>query len=136
MSPWNADYPGELPILVYDDECGFCTWWTEYVARRTELDVVGFSELTPGLRDLLPEDYERSSHLVTDEGVYSLGESMEEALLRTDAGSRLRDPVEFLRAFEDYVWLRETVYALVTEHRGLLGRLFSREPPAQVEPRG
>ena len=32
--------------FVYDDDCGFCTWWAEFFAQRTDLETVGFDELT------------------------------------------------------------------------------------------
>lgn len=45
------------PTLVYDDDCGFCTWSAEFIARRSELRLIGFSELTPDQRGRLPENY-------------------------------------------------------------------------------
>jgi predicted DCC family thiol-disulfide oxidoreductase YuxK len=42
-------------ILVFDDDCGFCTWWAEFVAARSDVRLVGFSELDPDLRALLPD---------------------------------------------------------------------------------
>jgi len=88
--------------LVYDDDCGFCTWWADYFDERTALRIVGFSDLTDELRARLPDDYEACSHLVTDDAVYSCGASIEEALTRTDVGGPVDDVVEFLRQFEDY----------------------------------
>ena len=44
--------------LVYDDDCGFCKWWVDYFARRSEVETVGFSELTDDRRERLPENYE------------------------------------------------------------------------------
>lgn len=127
---------GQPPILVYDDECGFCTWWTEWVAVRADLAVVGFSELSPELRERLPEAYEDGSHLVTDGEIHSFGASMEEAFLYTPAGALLRPVVERLRRIGAYRRVREWVYGLVRENRGPLGRVFSAEPPADVPARG
>ncbi|WP_265108960.1 DUF393 domain-containing protein [Halosolutus halophilus] len=119
------------PTLVYDDDCGFCTWWAEYVDDRTDVRIVGFSDLTPELREHLPEYYEECAHLVTDERVYSCGASIEEALRRYDSGGPVGDTIEFLRNFEDYRRLREGAYRLVADNRDLFGRVLSRTPAAQ-----
>ena len=53
-------------LLVYDDDCGFCTWWAEFLEARSDVPTIGFSDLDPGLRNTLPDDYDRCAHLVTD----------------------------------------------------------------------
>lgn len=117
--------------LVYDDDCGFCTWWAEFLAERSDVRVVGFSDLTPDLRAELPDEYENCSHFVTDDGVYSCGASIEEAFVRTDIGRDVGSLVEFLRNFEDYERLRERSYRRVADNRSLWGRLLSKTPPAR-----
>ncbi|MFC4553048.1 MULTISPECIES: DCC1-like thiol-disulfide oxidoreductase family protein [Halorussus] len=119
--------------LVYDDDCGFCAWWADYVAADAGVEVVGFAELTPDLRDHLPDDYEECSHLLVDGERYSCGASIEEALTRTSLGADLRPAVEFLRNFEDYERLRESAYRWVAENRGLLGQFLSKELSAGTE---
>ena len=114
------------PVLVYDDDCGFCTWWAEYVATRSETPLVGYSELTPALRERLPADYETCSHLVTDERVYSCGSSIEEALMRSTVGGQARPVVERLRGVGPYDAAREAGYRWVARNRGRLGRLMSK----------
>jgi predicted DCC family thiol-disulfide oxidoreductase YuxK len=118
-------------VFVYDDDCGFCTWWAEFVAERSHLPIVGFSALSSDLRDRLPEDYEQCSHLVTDETVYSCGASIEEALLRTDLGAVPRPVVERLRSFRTYQRAREWGYRRGANNRSLWGRLLSKTPPAR-----
>jgi len=121
------------PTLVYDDDCGFCTWWADFFAERSDIPLVGFSELGdyPELRDRLPEDYEECSHLVTDDAVYSCGASIEEALLRSDTVGPLAGPIDFLRHFTDYNRLREQVYRFVAGYRDLWGKVLSKTPPAR-----
>ena len=116
-------------VLVFDDDCGFCTYWTRFVRERSDLRVVGFSGVDDDLRARLPENYESCAHLLTDDAVYSCGAAMEEAFARSEVvrGLDLRGPVEFLRTFEDYNRFRETVYRWVADHRGLLGRLTTAE---------
>ncbi|NHN47353.1 DUF393 domain-containing protein [Halostella sp. JP-L12] len=119
------------PVLVYDDDCGFCTWWADFLARRSDLRIVGFAELTPELRDRLPENYEECSHLVTDDEVYSCGASIEEAFVRSDLGESARPLVESLRRFDGYGSVREGGYRLVADNRSLWGKVLSKTPPAR-----
>ena len=117
--------------LVYDDDCGFCTWWADYIADRADFRLVGFAELTPEIRDRLPDDYERCAHFVTPAEVYSCGVAMEEAFVRSEAGEDVRPVVEFLRHFEEYPKVREWAYRVVADNRDVGGRIVSKEPPAR-----
>ncbi|NHN59881.1 MULTISPECIES: thiol-disulfide oxidoreductase DCC family protein [Halorussus] len=119
--------------LVYDDDCGFCTWWADFFERRSEFRVVGFAELTDEERDRLPDDYEECSHLLADGRVYSCGESLEQALVRSDVGEDAGPVVGFLRSFEDYERLRENAYRAVADNRDLFGKVVSKTPPARRE---
>jgi predicted DCC family thiol-disulfide oxidoreductase YuxK len=114
-------------VLVYDGECGFCTWWADYFARRTPLETVPYAGLTDDLRERLPEDYEDCSHLVTDDAVYSCGASAERALARTDVPPGAEDLFGFLRQFEDYERVRERLYREVADRRDGLGRILSKD---------
>ncbi|AZH24818.1 DCC1-like thiol-disulfide oxidoreductase family protein [Haloplanus aerogenes] len=119
------------PTFVYDDDCGFCTWWADQVADRTDLRLVGFSELTPALRERLPDDYEDCVHLVTDEAVYSCGAAAEQALVRTEIAADADPVVDFFRQFEDYERLRERAYRWIADRRDKLGLVVSKTPPAR-----
>ena len=118
--------------LVYDDDCGFCTWWAEYFTDRSDLPLVGFSELDEELRARLPPGYDRCSHLLTDEARYSCGASLEEAFLRTETGSVLRPLVERLRKLRAYEALREWGYRRFAHNRPFWARVVSKAPPARV----
>lgn len=118
------------PRLVYDDQCGFCTWCTEFALRRGDFAAVGFSELTPDQRARLPRDYETMAHLLTDDAVYSGGAAVEQALARIYP---LLDPVfDALRSIPGYAWLREKLYRFGADRRDVLGKLRSSSPPASV----
>lgn len=121
------------PILVFDDDCGFCTWWAEYVAGRTDVRLVGYSDLEPPLRTRLPDGWERCSHLVTVDGVYSCGDSIERALLRTPRGAGLAPLVGLLRRVPGYAFLREWAYRRIAGNRVFWGRFVSRTPPRRRE---
>lgn len=120
-------------ILVYDDDCGFCTWWAEFFDARSDLRTVGFRDLSDELRERLPDDYEDCAHLVTDDEVYSCGAAIDEALVRADVGGPVDDVVTFLRQFDDYEQYRERAYRWAANNRDQLGRYLSTTPPARRE---
>ena len=117
------------PQLVYDDDCGFCTWCASFAAERGTFDLVGFSDLSPAQRARLPDDYEQCAHLLTAEAVYSCGEAIEETLARVETPSRLLATA--FRQLPGSETVREPLYREVADRRGLFGRLASREPPVQ-----
>ena len=108
--------------LVYDDNCGICTRTAVFIAERTTIDLVGFSELTPELRARLPQDFTKCAHLVTDEDVYSCGEAMERAYEET--GLPPADLLPLFRRIPMYEPVREGIYSIVATNRPLVGRLL------------
>ena len=117
--------------LVYDDDCGFCTFWAEYVENRSDIRLVGFSDLDRELLELLPENYETCSHLLVDGTRYSCGASIEEALARTDGGPHIRPAVDHLRRFDSYERAREWGYRQVADNRSFWGQFLSKTPPVR-----
>ncbi len=122
------------PTFVYDDDCGVCTWWATRLAEHTDLRIVGFTDLDPTLESRLPADYERCSHLVTDDETYSCGEAIEEALLRTGLGSLARPPVTVLRRFGPYRTVRELSYRLGADNRTLWAIVLPTDRPDADDP--
>ena len=110
------------PTLVYDDDCGFCTRAAEFVARHGSVEIGGFAELSPSLRDRLPPDYRECAHLVTDDAVYSCGESIERALAETELLPAAL--IDVLGTVPGYPALREWGYRRVANNRGTIGRLL------------
>ena len=117
----------EQPRLVYDDDCGFCTWCADWAMRNGDFEPVGFSELTPDEQRRLPDDYEDCVHLVADGTVYSCGKATEEVLRRT--GTIPDEPVGFLNGFADYERFREDAYRFVADRRDELGKVVSADAP-------
>lgn len=113
--------------FVYDDDCGFCTWWAEFFAERTDLETVGFGELTDDQIERLPDDYESCAHLLTDEEVYSCGAAIEQAFVRADLPPGSEELVRFLGQFEDYERLRESLYREFADRRALWGQFLSKD---------
>ena len=117
--------------FVYDDDCGFCTWWADFFEQRTELEIVGFEDLTDELLERLPDDYESCAHLVTDGTVYSCGAAIEQALVRADLPPGSGELARFLGQFEDYERFRERLYREIADRRGLWGQFLSKDRPGK-----
>ncbi len=122
----NPTYP---PRLVYDDDCGFCTWCARYAAARGSFEVVGFTELTPDQLARLPDEYEDCAHLLTQTAVYSCGAAIEEAMARVETPSRYL-ALAFKR-LPKRTGLRERGYRVLADNRDLLGKIVRCEPPAR-----
>lgn len=114
--------------FVYDDDCGFCTWWAKFAVKQTDMRVLGFSDLSGDERERLPDDWEDCAHLLTDDRVFSCGAAIEELLVRTDValpGSG--ELVGFLRQFRDYERLRERLYREAADRRDVWGIFVSED---------
>jgi len=112
------------PRLVYDDDCGFCTWSAEYAAARGRFELVGFAELTPDQRARLPDDYEECAHLLTADAVYSCGEAVELAAAKLGLSHRLA--VAVFRTIPGSDRAREPLYRWVADRRSLWGKVLRR----------
>jgi predicted DCC family thiol-disulfide oxidoreductase YuxK len=118
--------------FVYDDTCGFCSWWAQFFAERSSFGIVGFSELTDEERERLPEDYEDCAHFLRDGAVFSCGAAIEEGL--RDAGVVPEELFDFLNNFSDYADYRERAYRKAADRRDAWGFFISEEPPARRDP--
>jgi predicted DCC family thiol-disulfide oxidoreductase YuxK len=117
------------PVIVYDDDCGFCTWCARWAVRHGSFEAIGFANLTPDQRSRLPEDFESCVHLLTDDTVYSCGGATEQILCRTYPA--LQRLFRTLRIVPDYVDLRERLYHWIADHREHLGTVVSADPPIE-----
>jgi hypothetical protein len=117
------------PRLVFDDDCGFCTWCANFGARHGDLELVGFSELTPDQRARLPDDFEDCAHLLTDDAVYSCGEAIEKTLEHDFPA--LAPVFSLLGAVPGYATLREKLYRAGADRRVWLGKIVRDDPPAR-----
>ena len=113
--------------FVYDDDCGFCTWWADFFAQRTDMEIVGFDGLTDEQLESLPDDYEDCSHLLSDGEVYSCGAAIEQSFVRADLPPGSDELVRFLGNFEDYERFRERAYRELADRRDLWGQFVSKD---------
>jgi predicted DCC family thiol-disulfide oxidoreductase YuxK len=116
------------PRVVFDDECGFCTWCARFTARHGDVELVGFEELTPDQLARLPDDYETCTHFLTDDAVYSCGAAVERALAYDFPF--LAPVFAVLRQAPGYEWLRERLYRWGANNRVMLGKIVRDDPPA------
>lgn len=120
--------------LVYDDDCRVCTWSATFAVRRGNIQPIRLSRvrnnesrLTDEERARLPEGYEECAQLVAEDAVYSCGSATEQSLVL--AGTLPASLVGFLRRFETYARLRETLYHFLSDNRDIVAHVISREPP-------
>ncbi|WP_049893690.1 thiol-disulfide oxidoreductase DCC family protein [Halogranum rubrum] len=113
------------PRIVYDDDCGFCTWSAAFADRHGDFDLMGFSELTKAEKVRLPADYERCVHLFADGEVYSCGEATEQVLARLDPNAR--QLFGALRGLPGYAVTREKAYRWAADRRAWWGKIVRRE---------
>ena len=114
----------EQPLLVYDDDCGVCTRAAMWLAKRRIVRIVGYSNADSAIIDRLPDNWEQCAHLVTNDAVFSCGEAMELAYLRTDHWGTGIPRVG--RKIPGYSTLREVGYRVFANNRPLVGRLMGR----------
>jgi len=115
------------PALVYDDDCGFCTWCAAVGRERAGVVPVGFSDLSSAQRARLPEGYESCAHLLTDDAVYSCGAAIERTLARIHPA--LSGLFDLLRRVPGYARLRERLYRWGADRRDWWGKIVSAAPP-------
>jgi predicted DCC family thiol-disulfide oxidoreductase YuxK len=113
------------PRMVYDDDCGFCTWCAKQGVRFGDVEAVGFSDLSPDQRARLPEGWRDSAHLLTDDAVYSGGAAIQGVLVRMS-------PVFvglfwLLEKVPGYDRVREALYRWGADHRDWWGKIVRRE---------
>ena len=121
--------PEHPPRVVFDDDCGFCTWCANFAARHGDVETVGFQQLTADQLARLPDRYENCTHFLTDDAVYSCGEAVERALVHDFPV--LRFVFAVLRQVPGYAWLRERLYRLGADRRDWLGKIVRDDPPAR-----
>ncbi|MFB6220108.1 MAG: DCC1-like thiol-disulfide oxidoreductase family protein [Halolamina sp.] len=113
------------PRLVYDDDCGFCTWCARQGVRFGDVEAVGFSELSADQRARLPEGWRNSAHLLTDDEVYSGGAAIQGTLVRMNV--LLAAVFWLLEKVPGYDRLRERLYRWGANRRDWWGKIVSRE---------
>jgi len=112
--------------VLYDENCRFCRRSVDWIRALARGDSLAFAPIGSEagerlLRDLSPDERYASWHLVDEDGRrYSAGAAFPPLLRRLPA-LRWLAPVT-----EAFPGATESVYQLVSRHRGLLGRLSSR----------
>ena len=115
------------PRLVYDDDCGFCTWCARIARRYGDVEPVGFSALSDAQRDRLPEGWRESAHLLTDRRAFSGGKAVERTMARFHPAARAAFTA--LKLVPGYPPARERLYRWGADRRDLWGRFVAADEP-------
>mgnify|MGYP002760731503 CR=1 FL=1 len=113
------------PILVYDDECGFCMYMIQWLLRFGEFNTVGYSELTVEQENRLPDEYDTCMHLLTADAVYSCGKALEQSV--ATFGVIAHTSVQVVSQVPCWREIREYGYRFVADRRSIWGRYRSCE---------
>ena len=108
-------------LLIYDDDCGFCTQSALFLEQHADIELVPFSKVSDDELEFLESNWRDCAHLVTDDTVYSCGEAMERAFEMTDQPLSQIPPIA--RRFPGYAFIRNGVYHWIANHRRFVGKL-------------
>lgn len=109
-------------IIVYDDDCSFCTDSVEFLASVSDrgYELVGFSDLGGELEGKLPEGYEECFHVVSGDSVFSCGVGVRYVLSGGDLGS-VKYRLFSMPVFKESI---DGGYEFIAENRSLVSKLL------------
>lgn len=116
--------------IIYDDTCGFCMWTLSQIPNTItdQYEYIGFSELSPELKEVLPPHYERSFHVIERVPdamrVHSAGDGLQYLFAGEPMNLRYNIMVSPVMDV-----LCDTGYRVVAQNRDELGRIFSATEP-------
>jgi len=105
------------PVLVYDEECGFCLAWIEYWKKLTgeNISYAPFQEIASEFPEIPREHFQKSIHLITQKGkIYKGAHAVFRALHEGKAGSWLL--LMYLK-IPGFGFLAEAFYSLISRNR-------------------
>jgi predicted DCC family thiol-disulfide oxidoreductase YuxK len=111
----------QKPLLIYDGDCAFCTWWVRYWQRLTgaAVDYEPYQSAAGRYPQISHEEFRRAIQLLTPGGTRYQGAAAAVRVL--DLGGK---PVTRFcyRYLPGYAWLAERGYDFVARHRAAAGR--------------
>ncbi len=111
------------PLLVYDGDCGFCTYSVDYARAVTgaRIDYESYQSAGHRFRDIAPEDFARQIYLFAPDGSHVT--AARAALTCLACEPRLRGWLYCYRFIPGFAWLAELAYRATARHRGTALRL-------------
>lgn len=81
------------PIIIYDDDCDFCTEIAEDMSKKGNYTLLSFSELDSEHKEILPPNYKDCAHIIDNGVVYSCGDVLKHYATRNySLGNIVRKP--------------------------------------------
>jgi predicted DCC family thiol-disulfide oxidoreductase YuxK len=121
--PESTPRSPEVPLLVFDGDCGFCRAWIARLRKVTggEVDYAPFQEVAGRFPDIPLERFRAAVQLIEPRGHRSQGA---EAVFRALSYSPHHDgPLWLYRHVPGFGWVSDLCYRFVARHRSALGRL-------------
>jgi predicted DCC family thiol-disulfide oxidoreductase YuxK len=125
----------QLPLLIYDGDCGFCLYWVRYWRRLTgdRVSYAPYQEVAAQFPEIPVASFRRAVQYVAVDGKIASG--AEAALLTLSHASGKGFWLTLYRHVPGFAAIAESMYAFVASNRGALYRpcvwLWGRdyEPP-------
>ncbi len=112
----------QLPLLIYDGDCGFCLYWVRYWRRLTgdRVTYAPYQEVAAQFPEIPVASFQRAVQYVGDDGKIASG--AEAALLTLSHASGKGFWLTLYRHVPGFAAIAESMYAFVASNRGALYR--------------
>ena len=111
------DLTSRVPLLAYDGDCGFCTWWVRYWQRLTGASVryAPYQDIAAGHPEVTVEEFARAIQLFEPDGTRYSGAAAAFRVLARVPGRGAG--LWLYRHLPGFAALAEAAYTLVAHHR-------------------
>lgn len=132
----RTDYPPEdLPVLIWDGECGFCRYWVTHWSLKTQgsINYKTYQEVADHFPDIPLKEFKKASRLIEPEGtVYSGPDSAFRVFTYYKKPKRFWHNLYTRNNW--FTAISDRVYNFIAKHRKLMFRLtvffFGKNPQA------
>ena len=118
----------ELPVALWDGECGFCRRWIGRWRERTagRVQFYAYQTVSPqflAAHDIAVEDLAAAMHFVDEDGAVYRGAAAVFAALRRSNERRYAALDAAYRRVPGFSFVADAVYRFIARHRAAAGRV-------------
>jgi predicted DCC family thiol-disulfide oxidoreductase YuxK len=121
--PIAAAAAGRQPTLIYDGDCGFCSYWARYWRALTgeRVQYRPYQEMASGHPEIPLADFQRAVQYLAPDGRRASAAEASFLTLSQAPGKGLW--LALYRRLPGFAWLAERVYAFIARHRPAFYRI-------------
>ncbi|HSS46485.1 MAG TPA: lipase maturation factor family protein [Burkholderiales bacterium] len=114
---------GSRPLLIYDGDCGFCTYWVRYWQKLTQdrVDYAPYQEVAAQYPHIPVSEFQRAVQYIAPDG--STARAAEASFLTLSHASGKSFWLALYRRLPGFAALTELAYAFIASHRTAFYRL-------------